>query len=73
MKKKENEAINYRLIRDFRNLFDKKKEDCYKLVRNSINNNSFISSKDTGEECVMHLRSNDIEFMIYDNTDDGIE
>ena len=42
-------------------------------MKNSRNSNSFISSKDTGEERVMHLRSTDIEFMIYDNADDVIE
>ena len=53
------------LIRDIRNLFEQEKEDCYKPVKNSINK-SFISSKDTDEERVMHLQIKDIEFMIYD-------
>ena len=39
-------------------------------MKHSIDNNSFLSSKHTGEERVMHLRSNNIEFVIYDNVDD---
>ena len=33
---------------------------------------NFMSSKHNDEECVMHLKSNDIEFMIYDNADEVI-
>ena len=32
-----------------------------------------ISTKDNDEECVMHSKIDNIEFMIYDNTDEVIE
>ena len=34
---------------------------------------NFISSKDTDNECVMKLKSDNIEFMIYDSPDEVIE
>ena len=33
----------------------------------------FMSSKDTGEECVMHSKSYNIEIMIFDKADKVIE
>ena len=42
-------------------------------MENSINNSNFISSKDNDEECVMHLKSDNTEFMISDNADEVIE
>ena len=34
---------------------------------------NFISSKDNNEERIMHSKSNNIEFMIYDNVDEVFE
>ena len=34
---------------------------------------NFISSKGSDEECVMHSKSYNTEFMIYDNADEVIE
>ena len=34
---------------------------------------NFLSSKDTNEEQVMHSKSDNIEVMIYDNTNEAIE
>ena len=34
---------------------------------------NFLSSKDTNEEQVMHSKSDNIEVMIYDNTNEVIE
>ena len=34
---------------------------------------NFISSKGNDEECVMHSKSYNTEFMIYDNADEVIE
>ena len=34
---------------------------------------NFLSSKDTNEEHVMHSKSDNIEVMIYDNTNEAIE
>ena len=43
-------------------------------MENSINNSiNFISSKDTDEESVMHSKSDNIEFMIYDNASEVID
>ena len=118
-RKKENEAIKERIIRDIRNLFEHKEGDCYKPVRagNFWSNNyidpesnsdtnktisievylnkvwsclkdiinnlkksdalnfqltieiNFISSKGNDEERVMHSKSNNIEFLIFNNVD----
>ena len=32
-----------------------------------------MSSKDNDEECVMHLKNDNIEFMIYDNAEEVIK
>ena len=42
-------------------------------MKHLIDNNSFLSFKHTGEERVMYLSSNNIEFVIYYNADDVIE
>ena len=34
---------------------------------------NFISSKENDEECVMYSKSDNTEFMIYDNADEAIE
>ena len=34
---------------------------------------NFVSSKENGEDLVMHSKSDNIEFMIYDNTDEVTE
>ena len=33
----------------------------------------FISSKDLDKECVMHLKSNNTEFIIYNNASDNVD
>ena len=48
-----------------------RKSDRWKIqLARAIN---FISSKNTDEERVMHSKSDNIEFMIYDNKDEVIE
>ena len=43
-------------------------------MENSVNKKiNFISSKDSGEEPVMHSKSDNIEFMVYDNAHEVIE
>ena len=43
-------------------------------MENSIDNgNSFISSKDNDEECVMHSESHNIEIMTFENADEAIK
>ena len=46
---------------------DLKKSDAWKIQLTIPIN--FMSSKDTDEELVMHSKSGNIEFMIYDNAD----
>ena len=46
---------------------DLKKSDAWKIQLTIAIN--FMSSKDTDEELVMHSKSGNIEFMIYDNAD----
>ena len=50
---------------------DINKSDTWK-IQLTIESN-FISFKDTDEECVMHSKSDNIEFMTYDNAHEVIE
>ena len=52
-------AIKDRMIRDIKTLF-RQENDYYKPI-------NFISSKDIDGERVMHSKSDNIEFMAYDN------
>ena len=48
--KKENEAINDRVIRDIRNLFKDEEEDCFKSVRvDSFWSNSYLEYDSNGD------------------------
>ena len=75
---KEIKAINDRILRDIKNLFDLK--DIINNLKNSdmwriqltITNN-FICSIDNDEEHVMHSRSDNIEIMINDEADEVIK
>ena len=46
------------------------KSDTWKIQLTIVIN--FISSKDDDEEYVMHLKSNNIEFMSYDNANEVV-
>ena len=46
-------------------IIDLQKSDTWKIQLTIATN--FISSKDVDEERVMHSKSNNIEFMLYDN------
>ena len=75
---KEIKAINDRILRDIKNLFDLKdiinnlkKSDMWRTQLTIANN--FICSIDNDEEHVMHSRSNNIEIMINDEADEAIK
>ena len=50
---------------------DLKKCDTWKIQLTIVID--LISSKDTDEECVMYSKTDNIEFIIYDNTDEVVE
>ena len=50
---------------------DLQKSDLWKIQLTIAIN--FVSSKENGEDLVMHSKSDNIEFMIYDNTDEVTE
>ena len=75
---KEIKAINDRILRDIKNLFDLKdiihnlkNSDMWRIQLTIANN--FICSIDNDEEHVMHSRSDNIEIMINDEADEVIK
>ena len=50
---------------------DLKKSDTWKIQLTIVV--SFMFSKENDKNCVMHSKSNNIEFMIYENADGTIE
>ena len=75
---KEIKAINDRILRDIKNLFDLKdiinnlkNSDMWRIQLTIANN--FICSIDNNEEHVMHSRSDNIEIMINDEADEVIK
>ena len=50
---------------------DLKKCDTWKIQLTIVID--LISSKDADEECVMYSKTDNIEFIIYDNTDEVVE
>ena len=75
---KEIKAVNDRILRDIKNLFDLKdiinnlkNSDMWRIQLTIANN--FICSIDNDEEHVMHSRSDNIEIMINDEADEVIK
>ena len=75
---KEIKAVNDRILRDIKNLFDLKdiinnlkNSDMWRIQLTIANN--FICSIDNDEEHVMHSRSDNIEIMISDEADEVIK